>query len=193
MLAGLVPADRTGWLSTSDGQPLPGRVAWMDQKDLLLPWLRVIDNVTLGARLRGENGDRKRALALLASLGLAGREQNRPATLSGGERQRVALARTLLEDRPVVLMDEPFSALDAVTRHRLQANAAQLLAGRTVLLVTHDPYEALRLGHRIHVLSGFPARVDEAVEPPGNPPRDPSADALRDQHRDLLQRLGMHE
>ena len=80
-----------------------------------------------------------------------------PATLSGGMRQRVALARTLMEDRPIVLMDEPFSALDAITRHRLQDLAAELLVGRTVLLVTHNPLEALRLGHRIYVLSGRPA------------------------------------
>ena len=73
-------------------------------------------------------------------------------------RQRVALARTLMEDRPIVLMDEPFSALDAITRLRLQEMAARLLAGRTVLLVTHDPLEALRLGHRIHVMAGQPAR-----------------------------------
>ncbi len=77
-----------------------------------------------------------------------------PDALSGGMRQRVALARTLMEDRPVLMMDEPFSALDAITRVRLQSLAARLLAGRTVLLVTHDPLEAIRLGHRIHVLAG---------------------------------------
>ncbi|MFP3423350.1 spermidine/putrescine ABC transporter ATP-binding protein, partial [Bacillus sp. SIMBA_161] len=76
---------------------------------------------------------------------------------SGGMRQRVALARTLMEERPFVLLAEPFSALDAVTRHALQAEAARLLAGRTVLLVTHDPMEALRLGHRVLVLTGAPA------------------------------------
>ena len=78
-------------------------------------------------------------------------------------RQRVALARTLMEDRPVVLMDEPFSALDAITRHRLQDLAAELLAGRTVLLVTHSPLEALRLGHRLYVLSGQPGRAARAA------------------------------
>ena len=85
---------------------------------------------------------RERGRELLDRVGLGGREGDLPATLSGGMRQRVALARTLMEDRPVVLMDEPFSALDAITRFRLQDLAAEMLAGRTVLLVTHSPSEA---------------------------------------------------
>ena len=76
------------------------------------------------------------------------------------------------QDRPVVLMDEPFSALDAITRARLQSLAAALLAGRTVLLVTHDPLEALRLGHRVHVMAGQPARIEAPIVPAGAPPRD---------------------
>ena len=82
-------------------------------------------------------------------------------------RQRVALARTLMEDRPIVLMDEPFSALDAITRHRLQDLAAELLVGRTVLLVTHNPLEALRLGHRVYVLGGRPASAARAAPAAG--------------------------
>ena len=109
----------------------------------------------------------ERARELLAMVGLAGTERALPATLSGGMRQRVALARTLMEDRPIILMDEPFSSLDAITRYQLQALAADMLSGRTVLLVTHDPLEALRLGHRIHVLSGRPAELDGAIEPAG--------------------------
>ncbi|MBX9945040.1 MAG: ATP-binding cassette domain-containing protein, partial [Reyranella sp.] len=98
--------------------------------------------------------------------------------LSGGMRQRVALARTLCEDRAVVLMDEPFAHLDAVTRLELQDLAARLLAGRTVVLVTHDPLEALRLGHQVRVLAGSPLRVGPAIEPPGPLPRDPADPAL---------------
>ena len=150
------------------------RLAWMGQQDNLLPWLTVLGNVGLGARLRGEPLDRDRAEALLARVGLIPQRDQRPATLSGGQRQRAALARTLMEDRPVVLMDEPFSALDAITRARLQVLAAQLLAGRTVLLVTHDPLEALRLGHRIHVMAGQPARIEPPNSATGIAPVAPS-------------------
>jgi putative hydroxymethylpyrimidine transport system ATP-binding protein len=176
-----------------DGRPLAGHIAYMAQNDLLLPWLSALGNVMLGARLRGER-DRAghlegRARALLDRVGLGGREGDRPAKLSGGQRQRVALARTLMEDRPVVLMDEPFSALDAITRYRLQAQAAKLLAGRTVLLVTHDPLEALRLGHRILVMSGRPATLVPGAAPAGAPPRDPGAPEVIAAHAELLGRL----
>jgi putative hydroxymethylpyrimidine transport system ATP-binding protein len=131
LIAGLAPLDR-GEVSCSDGRPLAGRLAWMGQQDSLLPWLRVRENVILGTRLRGEPADRARARDLLARVGLERQADQLPATLSGGQRQRAALARTLMEDRPVVLMDEPFSALDAITRARLQALAADLLAGRAI-------------------------------------------------------------
>jgi putative hydroxymethylpyrimidine transport system ATP-binding protein len=98
-----------------------------------------------------------------------------------------------MESRPVVLMDEPFSSLDAITRYELQALAAELLAERTVLLVTHDPLEALRLGHRVQVMAqerpGSPARLDLALEPAGTPPRDPADPALLAQQAELLKRL----
>lgn len=189
LLAGLAPPGIRGAVATGDGIPLAGRVAYMAQQDLLLPWLGLLDNLTLGNRLRGERAATDRARTLLARVGLGGREDALPATLSAGMRQRAALARTLAEDRPVVLMDEPFSALDAITRLKLQALAAELLAGRTVLLVTHDPLEALRLGHRIHVMAGRPARLDEALEPPGAPPRDPADPALLALQGELLDRL----
>jgi putative hydroxymethylpyrimidine transport system ATP-binding protein len=189
ILAGLAPPGAETRIACDDGGALAGRVAYMDQRDLLLPWLCAIDNVTLGARLRGEAIDRHRAADLLARVGLGGRTGDRPAALSGGMRQRVALARTLMEDRPLVLMDEPFSALDALTRFRLQALAAELLAGRTVLLVTHDPAEALRLGHRVHVLAGRPARLDAALDLPEAPPRDPTDPDLVGLQRELMRRL----
>ncbi|MEE8248392.1 MAG: ABC transporter ATP-binding protein [Alphaproteobacteria bacterium] len=192
MLAGLAPSASAGSINRfqcSDGRPLAGRLAYMDQRDLLLPWLSVIDNVTVGSRLRGVRADRERARTLLERVGLGAQANDRPASLSGGMRQRVALARTLMEDRPVVLMDEPFSALDAISRFRIQALAAGLLAERTVLLVTHDPFEALRLGHRIHVMAGRPARLDQALTPPHEPPRDPTSAELMALHGDLLRRL----
>ncbi|MBC7736663.1 MAG: ABC transporter ATP-binding protein, partial [Candidatus Saccharibacteria bacterium] len=154
LLAGLADGvDFTGSLGASDGFPLRGRVALMAQNDLLLPWLDCLGNVTLGARLRGTAPDLPRARALLEKVGLAGAAQRRPAHLSGGERQRVALARTLMEDCPVLLLDEPFSALDARTRAQMQDLAARLLEGRTVLMVTHDPAEAVRLGHQLLLMT----------------------------------------
>ena len=186
-IAGLGPA---GGGAVSDGHaPLTGRIAWMDQRDLLLPWRSALGNVLLGGRLRGERARTVQARELLAAVGLAGDENARPAALSGGMRQRVALARTLMEDRAVVLMDEPFSAVDALTRARLQTLAARLLAGRTVILVTHDPMEALRLGHRVHVLSDRPAALDDPLRPPGPPPRDPADPALLALFRELMARL----
>ncbi len=190
LIAGLTHPHARGDISCSDGVALTGRVAYMAQQDLLLPWLSAIDNVMLGSRLRGKpNGQRQRAQQLLAQVGLAGAEQSLPAVLSGGMRQRVALARTLLEDRPIVLMDEPFSGLDAITRYRLQELSAHLLAGRTTLLITHDPYEALRLGRRIYVLAGRPARLLAPMEPPGTPPRSLDDAELLALHGQLLKRL----
>jgi putative hydroxymethylpyrimidine transport system ATP-binding protein len=195
LIAGLEGAE--GVVRCEDGRPLAGRFAYMAQQDLLLPWLTALDNVLLGHRLRGirDGAARARGRALLRRVGLARRESDRPARLSGGMRQRVALARTLMEDRPVVLMDEPFSALDAITRYRLQELAAELLHGRTILLVTHDPMEALRLGHRIHVMSGRPARLDEALDlrrgdtALAPPPRDAGDSAVQRLHGELLHRL----
>ena len=162
----------------------------MAQQDLLLPWLNVLDNVTLGNRLRGERVDQQRALDLLMRVGLTDAALARPDALSGGMRQRAALARTLMEDRPVVLMDEPFSGLDALTRLRLQALAAELLAGRTVLLVTHDPLEALRLGEHILIMNGRPATLSALPDLPGVPPRDPGDPAVQDAYRAILRLLG---
>jgi putative hydroxymethylpyrimidine transport system ATP-binding protein len=188
LIAGLIRPER-GRVRCSDGRPLAGRLAWMGQRDDLLPWLSAQGNVTLGARLRGEAPDLARADALLERVGLGPQRHQRPATLSGGQRQRTALARTLMEDRPVVLMDEPFSALDAITRARLQSLAAALLADRTVLLVTHDPLEALRLGHRVHIMAGQPARIEAPILPAGAPPRDLHDPDLMRLQGDLLARL----
>jgi len=168
LIAGLpTGAGFEGEIVAGDRRPLDGRVAYMAQSDLLFPWLDVLGNVVLGARLRGARPDFERARELVARVGLATHLGKRPRTLSGGERQRVALARTLTEDRPVILLDEPFSALDARTRAEMQELAAGLLEGRTVLLVTHDPAEAARLGHAILLMSA--GGVTEAA-PPSAPP-----------------------
>jgi len=189
VVAGLVPPGTEHRIAADDGRPLAGRVAYMAQQDLLLPWLTVLDNMLLGARLRGDPADPARARALLDRAGLAAQAGARPAALSGGQRQRAALVRTLMEDRPIILMDEPFSALDPMTRLSLQNLAAEMLVGRTVLLVTHDPLEALRLGHRVLVLEGRPARLQAPVEVHGGPPRDVRDAALLDLQATLLDRL----
>jgi putative hydroxymethylpyrimidine transport system ATP-binding protein len=190
LIAGLEQGARV----TADGKGLQGQVALMAQQDLLLPWLNVRNNVLLGHRLRGASRQDLAALAaeadaLLERVGLAGKALAEPRTLSGGMRQRVALARTLMERRPIVLMDEPFSALDAITRHRLQDLAAELLTGRTVLLVTHHPLEALRLGHRIWVMAGRPATLQGPIIPSGPAPRDPADPDLLKLQAELMHEL----
>ena len=197
MLAGLLSgSDSKTDVHCSDGQPLKGRIAWMAQQDLLLPWLNVIDNTCIGDRLRsgkvpGEK--RQQAKALLAKTGLEKNLYSLPSELSGGQRQRVALIRTLLENKPVVLMDEPFAALDAITRLQLQQLAATMLEGKTVLLVTHDPMEALRLGHQIVVLSGQPASVNAPFCLTGKPPRSLNDAPLTHLQNELLAQLGAWE
>ncbi len=154
LIAGLdTGADFTGEISASDAMPVSDRVAYMAQDDLLLPWATVAQNVSIGARLRGEKVDLGRRDRLIERMRLQDHMAKKPAELSGGQRQRVALARTLMEDRPIVLLDEPFSALDARTRADMQDLAAEALQGRTVLLVTHDPGEAARLGQSILVMT----------------------------------------
>lgn len=162
-------------------------VAMMAQQDLLMPWLSVLDNVLIGARLRGERPDRTLARDRLAQVGLVDHADKLPSTLSGGQRQRVALARTLMENRAVVLLDEPFSALDALTRAQMQELTAELLRGCTVLLVTHDPNEAARLGQKILIMT--PSGLVQIVAPTTPIPRDIHAlDVLRTQS-DLFDKL----
>ena len=190
LAAGLLAVPAGGAVAAEDGRPLTGRIAYMAQQDLLVPWRDLLGNVVMGAHLRGEAPDLDRARGLLAAVGLTPADAaKRPAQLSGGMRQRAALARTLMEDRPIVLMDEPFSAVDAPTRHRLQSLSARLLAGRTVLLVTHDPLEALRLADHIHVLGGNPATPSEVPVPAGAPPRPAADPALLAAQAALLERL----
>lgn len=188
--AGVLPRDGHSFHLAPDPLPI---VAWMGQGGELLPWLSVLDNVLIGARLRGwrvTGEDRKRAQGLLVELGLGEATGHRLHQLSGGMRQRVALARTLFEDAPLVLLDEPFNALDFPTRWRLQALTAERLRGKTVLLVTHDPLEALRLAHKIVVLNGAmpcPSLISFAM-PPGEPPRETAQ--FIDRQGDLIGLIG---
>ena len=139
------------------------RIGYVFQKDALLPWRTVLQNVEVGAELGGvPRGERRaRALQLIQMAGLSGFEDMYPHQLSGGMRQRVALIRTLAYDPDIILMDEPFGALDAFTRISLQDELLSLWrrTGKTVVLVTHDLAEAIILGTRLVVLSERPGRV----------------------------------
>jgi len=160
----------------SDTQQRLAACALMPQRDLLLPWRDALGNAALALEAQGVRSSvaRERAAPLFERFGLAEFERARPAELSGGMRQRVAFIRTLLPDRPVLLLDEPFAALDAITRAEMQQWLADALATepRTVVLVTHDVEEALFLCDRVAVLSPRPGRVVAQLDVPLPRPRD---------------------
>jgi ABC-type nitrate/sulfonate/bicarbonate transport system ATPase subunit len=166
----------------------------MPQRDLLLPWLCALDNAALAPRIAGDSRARARARAstLFSELGLGGFERARPHELSGGMRQRVAFLRTLLSGKPVLCLDEPFGALDAITRGEMQdwLVGALLREPRTVVLVTHDVEEAIVLADRVAVLSPRPGRVlaELAVDLPR--PRDPTGRDLIALRQRALRALG---
>jgi ABC-type nitrate/sulfonate/bicarbonate transport system ATPase subunit len=170
MLAGLVvPTAGAVFVGDTPAAGVPGLVAFQPQRDLLMPWRRVLGNAILGAEVAGVPVEeaRREALGLFGAFGLEGFEDAWPARLSGGMRQRVALLRTFLVPRPALLLDEPFGALDALTRRDMQVwlEGVWRADGRTVLLVTHDVEEALLLADRVAVMSARPGRIvhDEAV------------------------------
>ncbi len=167
--------------------------ALMPQHDLLLPWLSAVDNAALALRIARlpRQEARRRAAALFEELGLEGFENARPAELSGGMRQRVAFLRTLLSGKPVLCLDEPFGALDAITRGEMQSWLSQTLARepRTVVLVTHDVEEAILLADRVAILSPRPGRVIEELEVSEPRPRartDAAVIALRERAMAVL-------
>ena len=146
-----------------DATGVIGRVGYMLQKDLLLPWRTLTDNIILGMEIQGVKlaEARARALPLLRRYGLAGFENAYPRALSGGMRQRAALLRTLLFDTDVILLDEPFGALDAQTKLRMQEWLLALWGdfGKTVVFVTHDVEEAIFLSDDVHVMGTRPGRI----------------------------------
>ncbi len=154
----------------------------MPQRDLLLPWLSALDNAALALRIAGLTRvrARARAAALFAEMGLDGFQRAHPSELSGGMRQRVAFLRTLLSGKRVLCLDEPFGALDAITRSEMQEWLAGALARepRTVVLVTHDVEEAIVLADRVAVLSPRPGRVIEELEVEAPRPRARTEAAL---------------
>ena len=144
----------------SDQSDRLNMISYMQQKDLLLPWRTVLDNVILGLEIQGipKKESRKIAMGQMEKFGLLGFENKYPFTLSGGMKQRAAFLRTILMDRPILLLDEPFSALDALNRMQMQEWVIKLFDGldKTVIFVTHDIDEAIFLSDRIYVMSSSP-------------------------------------
>jgi ABC-type nitrate/sulfonate/bicarbonate transport system ATPase subunit len=164
IIAGLLePTGGRVMIDGVDATGTIGRVGYMLQKDLLLPWRSVLDNTILGMEIQDVplREARERALPLLHRYGLSGFEYLYPNSLSGGMRQRAALLRTLLFDTDVILLDEPFGALDAQTKLQMQEWLLQLWSdfGKTVLFVTHDVEEAIYLSDEVHVMGTRPGRI----------------------------------
>ena len=161
--------------------------SWMAQNDLLLPWASVIENVTLGQKLRREKIDTKKAKNLLEQVGLINEAKKLPSTLSGGMKQRVALARTLMENKDIILMDEPFSALDSITRSVIQKLTWKLLENKTVIMVTHDPLEALLLSNNLYFISN--KKLMPIKLPKSKPFRKVNNENLLYSHKYILNKL----
>lgn len=173
LIAGLTPL-QNGTIHVADGPPRAGRadVAYMMARDCLLPWLDAQGNAEFGAAIRGVEATarRERARALLRKVGLGGSESKHPKQLSHGMRQRVALARTFCLDSPLLLMDEPFGALDAQTKLQLEDLLLELWSEerRTVIFITHDLAEAVAISDRVLVMARWPGRIqaDIAIDLP---------------------------
>lgn len=176
VLTGVTPVDegQLSWQGTQVG-PLGEIAAYMHQKDLLLPWFSLYENSLLPAKTAGEDLQkaRSRATQLFARLGLAGYEAHLPHQVSGGMRQRCALVRTLLFNRDLILLDEPLSALDAITRKSLQSLLLLLQSefDRTMLMITHDVDEALLLADDLYLLSAKPMKIVEKIVLDSDKPR----------------------
>jgi len=167
MIGGLLPADANGSIVMNgvpqqDGELL-GKVSFMPQRDLLFPWRNVVDNAILALEIEGvpKKEAREKALGMLPDFGLSGFEKHYPHQLSGGMRQRVALMRTFLFERDLILLDEPFGALDALTRAMMQRWLLDIWQRykRTVLFITHDLDEAIFLGDKVLVMSARPGTI----------------------------------
>jgi ABC-type nitrate/sulfonate/bicarbonate transport system ATPase subunit len=185
IVAGLLePSAGRVLIDGTDATGTIGRVGYMLQKDLLLPWRTVLDNVILGMEIQGVplRQARARALPLLRRYGLAGFEYMYPSSLSGGMRQRAALLRTLLFDTDIILLDEPFGALDAQTKLQMQEWLLGLWAdfGKTVVFVTHDIEEAIYLSDEVFVMATRPGRIVETIPIPIARPRERAVTLTRE-------------
>ncbi|WP_212758610.1 ABC transporter ATP-binding protein [Paenibacillus sinopodophylli] len=160
MITGLLPSD-------SGDLKIDGEIGYMQQKDLLLPWKTVMDNITLPLRFKGVNKKlaREQADALIDRVGLRGYEEHYPSQLSGGMKQRASFLRTFLASGEIMLLDEPFGALDSMTKSGMQSwlLEVQEAFGATILFITHDIEEAILLSDRIYILSSRPGVVKEEL------------------------------
>lgn len=177
ILAGLIPYEQ-GTVTVA-GREVAGtidEVGVVFQTSNLLPWLTVADNLTLGIKVGGGNVSAEQQAAMLETLGLTGFEKRYPHELSGGMRHRVAIGQALIRDPAVLLMDEPFGALDALTRDHLNMELLRIWQAqrKTVVLITHSISEAVLLSDRVLVLSERPGRLVEQVDIDLPRPRDPS-------------------
>lgn len=194
IIAGLLEPDSGAvYLNGERVRGNTGRFAYMQQKDLLLQWRTVLKNVLVGPEIEKEPMDiaKTEAMQRLAQLGLSGFEESYPMQLSGGMRQRVALVRTLLFRKETLLLDEPFGALDAMTRTGMQAILLEVwrAGGQTILLITHDIEEALLLADKICVLTARPATLKTEMAVPLPRPRNVTDDAFIELKRTLLDTL----
>ncbi len=166
-------------------------IAWLSQENSLFPWLSILDNVQLSHHLKGTktNETLQKAKELLSQVNMSKHQNKKTYELSGGQKQRVALARTLMQEANLILMDEPFSALDAITKIQLQDLTCQLLKNKTVVLVTHDPQEAIKLANYIYILKNQPVVFEEVATLEGTLPHELSNEKLWNLQEELISKL----
>ena len=167
------------------------KIAWLSQENSLYPWLSILDNVQLYHHLNGTKTKQtlQKAKELLSQVSMSEHISKKTYELSGGQKQRVAIARTLMQDANLILMDEPFSALDAITKMQLQDLTCDLLKDKTIVLVTHDPQEAIKLANHIYILRDQPLNIQEVAFLEGELPHKLSNEKLWDLQETLLSKL----
>ena len=166
-------------------------IAWLSQENSLFPWLSILDNVQLYHHLKGTKTKQtlQKAKELLNQVNMSAHQNKKTYELSGGQKQRVALARTLMQEANLILMDEPFSALDAITKIQLQDLTCELLKNKTVVLVTHDPQEAIKLANHIYIFKNQPVIIEEVASLQGTLPHLLSNEKLWNLQEELISKL----
>ena len=166
-------------------------IAWLSQENSLFPWLSILDNVQLYHHLKGTKTKQtlQKAKELLNQVNMSAHQNKKTYELSGGQKQRIALARTLMQEANLILMDEPFSALDAITKIQLQDLTCELLKNKTVVLVTHDPQEAIKLANHIYIFKNQPIIIEEVASLQGTLPHLLSNEKLWNLQEELISKL----